>query len=134
MTTELVRLLAVSTSGAIVVFTAITLYAYVLAWWRAPRGIGLLPAHVVLVSVYTLNSTVKDTLHILDLIRDDRPLTFFGPMTLAGNTVLLVALAAIFTYDNRRISAANLPPTLADERRRSPRPERRWWGRVRKRR
>jgi hypothetical protein len=132
--TNLIRILALSTGGAIIGQIAIVIYVYGLAWKRSPHRRGIVPRYVVGVSVFTVLAEVVFMTLIVDLFRDDAPLTFYGPMILAANIDLMISLALVFRYDRRRVSAADPPfdPAEVPVRRAedvAPLTSR-WWGRI----
>lgn len=133
---HLLRILAVSTGGVIIAQVLIVFYVYLLAWKRSPNRRGLIPAHVLAVSVFTIITQVLFMILVMDLVHRDAPLAFYGPMILVANVDLMVALWFIFRFDRRRISAAScsagydgdLPRRRAEDF--APL-DHRWWGRGR---
>lgn len=133
---QLIRVLAVSMCGVIIAQVSIVFYVYLLAWKRSPHRRGLVPCHVLGVSVFAVLTEIVFTMQILDLVRRDAPLSYYGPLICAANATLMVSLALIFRFDRRRISAALSPedPAAVPARRAedlAP-PDRRWWGRARR--
>ncbi len=118
---QVLRIVAMSSCAAILGLIAVVLHVFVLSWRRQVR-VGFLPWHIVGLSLYAINASIKDTWALLGLFRDDAPLTHFGVMTLAGNAVLIVSLLSVFVYGRRRLQAERPSPP--------PRRERRWPGRA----
>ena len=128
-------MLGVSTGGVVIAQTLIVFYVYMLAHRRSPHRRGLIPRHVIGVSVFTVMAEVVFMALIHDLIRREAPLSFYGPMILVANVVLIVSLHFIFRFDQRRISTSSTPavegsPELPMRRAEdlAP-PSNRWWGR-----
>ena len=118
--TQFLRLLALSSGAAILGLTLAVIHVFVLSY-RHRVKVGLLPWHVLGLAAYAINTSVKDTLALIDLLHTDAPLTHFGAMTLAGNGILVASLVSVFILGRRR---------LYEQGQRPPDHERRWPGRA----
>ena len=132
---NLLRVLTLSLGGVTLAQIGIVFYVYMLAWKRSPHRRGLIPLHVIGVSVYTVLVQLLLMALVADRVQRDAPMSLYGPTVLVADIILMVSLGFIFRYDRRRVSAA-LPPgdtEVLPARRAEDRapPDRQWWGRRR---
>jgi hypothetical protein len=74
------------------------------AFWKAPRGYGLVPAHVVAVSIAQILFMILGSAGVLHQISDhDNPFGWRTAVFVAGSTITLGALLIIGEFERRRV-------------------------------
>lgn len=104
---QAIRTAAIAVSGGAVVLSAVTFYYYSIVYRRDP-GRGLLPVHVLLVTLYAVLKSVTDAGIIFHLLKEDEPLTFIGPTIFFAQVILIVSLVVILRFEKRRYNAATV--------------------------
>lgn len=104
---QALRLLTISTSGAVIGLSLVVFFYYTLAWVRDPTH-GLLPIHVLLVTLYAILQSVVTVGIIFHLIEQDAGLTYIGPTALFAQMILIVGLVVILRYERRRYNTQSM--------------------------
>lgn len=100
-----VRVVALSLNAAVIGMTVWVFYVYWVAHKKAKQAdnqhSGLLPYHVMAVSLYAITNSIAGSVAVFEF--RDRPLTLVAPLYMVSNALLIVALIFMLYYQHRRV-------------------------------
>lgn len=98
------RVVALSLNAAVIGMTVFVFYVHWIAYRKAKgTHAGLLPVHVMAVSLYAILKSVTGALTIFEFLHRDIPLTPIVPLHLVADVILVVGLILVFRYQRRKV-------------------------------